>query len=262
MQGLSATDPDMVIDWGKTSRDYARHRPPPPPSFFNKLQALGIGLDGQSILDLATGTGIIARQMARQGCIVTAGDISETQVKMAQSLATDEGLSIDFFVSPAEDITFAENSFDCVTVNQAFLYFDTQKVISLIKHVLRPKGVLVISHFSWLPLVSKIAHASEQLILKHNPNWTAHSYDGTTAPAYPGLEHDFHYKAYFYYDEEIAFTRADWRGRMRACRGVGAALTAEQVEAYDQEHERLLQNIAPENFTIPHRIDAHILAVN
>src|SRR5687767_3553212 len=66
MDGLGSHDGDKVIDWGKTSEDYSVHRPGPPPSFFARLAALGIGREGQRILDLGTGTGVMARQFARQ----------------------------------------------------------------------------------------------------------------------------------------------------------------------------------------------------
>jgi 2-polyprenyl-3-methyl-5-hydroxy-6-metoxy-1,4-benzoquinol methylase len=89
-------DGGIGADWGKTSRDYAEHRPGPPLSFYQKLAALEIGLPGQTVLDLGTGTGVIARQMARQGCKVWATHISDTQVKMAQTLATEENLDITF----------------------------------------------------------------------------------------------------------------------------------------------------------------------
>ncbi len=252
-------DGNAEIDWGKTSEDYARHRPPPPDSFFKKLQALDIGLAGQDILDIGTGTGIVARQMARQGAVVTACDISDIQVKMAKYLAESENLAIDFHCFASEDMDFPAHSFDIVTANQCFVYFDREKTIPILRKILRPHGLLVISHFSWLPLHDETAYASEQLILKHNPQWSAHSYDGMTAPAYPGVDKDFHYQGYFYYDEAIPFTHEGWRGRIRASRGIGASLSDEQVAAFDAEHDALLRDMAGDEFTILHRIDAHIL---
>jgi hypothetical protein len=66
----------------------------------------------------------------------------------------------------------------------------------------------------------------------------------------------------FFYDVDVPFTRESWRGRIRACRGVGAALTVEQVAAFDRGHEELLQRIAGNTFTITHRIDAAIFSLN
>jgi 2-polyprenyl-3-methyl-5-hydroxy-6-metoxy-1,4-benzoquinol methylase len=94
MQGANRVDPGMSIDWGKTSLDYAKYRPGPPPSFYEKLKAYGIGTSGQSILDLATGTGVLARQFAKQGCEVVGSDISAEQIKMAGTLAKLDHLEI------------------------------------------------------------------------------------------------------------------------------------------------------------------------
>ena len=60
------------------------------------------------------------------------------------------------------------------------------------------------------------------------------------------------------FDVALPFTRASWRGRLRACRGVGASLEPNAVRAFDRDHEGLLERIAPERFDIPHRIDAHL----
>ena len=70
----------------------------------------------------------------------------------------------------------------------------------------------------------------------------------------------FDVRAMFYYDEPIPFTREAWQGRLRACRGVGASLTAEELARFDAAHEELLRRIAPEEFTVLHRIDAHFFA--
>jgi len=255
----TTSEQDERIDWGKTAADYARHRPGPPPSFYQRLRALDIGLAGQQVLDLATGTGVIARQLARQGCRVMASDIAAEQVAMAKALAQDQDLAIDFQTASAEDTQAQERAMDVVTANQCFLYFDTQAVVKNLIRWLKPNGCLVISHFSWLPHIDPIAQATEDLILQHNSHWQGAGYDGVTQPAYPGLAPNMHYSGYFYYDEAIPFTRESWMGRIRASRGIGATLNPEQVAAFDTEHEALLAKIAEPEFTITHRIDAHIL---
>lgn len=60
------------------------------------------------------------------------------------------------------------------------------------------------------------------------------------------------------YDEAIWFTREEWRGRMRALRGIGASLPQDQVEAFDREQDTLLRQLAPDRFPLMHRIDAHV----
>jgi len=39
---------------------------------------------------------------------------------------------------------------------------------------------------------------------------------------------------------------------MKACRGVGASLNEEELQSWEQEHLKLLSEIAPEEFDIKH----------
>lgn len=51
---------------------------------------------------------------------------------------------------------------------------------------------------------------------------------------------------------EIAFTRESWNGRIKACRGIGASLTNEEISMWEQEHKEFLKRIAPDKFYILH----------
>ena len=118
-------------------------------------------------------------------------------------------------------------------------------------------GGLVTSHFTYLPRLSPIAQESERLVLEYNPDWSGVDWGGRV-PAQPRWSRDaFNVRAFFVYDEPISFSRDAWRGRMRALRGIGASLPEEQVRAFDREHAALLAKIAPPEFTVVHRIDAH-----
>lgn len=56
------------------------------------------------------------------------------------------------------------------------------------------------------------------------------------------------------YDVEVPFTRETWHGRMKACRGVGASLSPNEIERWEIEHKKLLMNIAPREFSIKHYV--------
>lgn len=256
---MSSIDRGRSIDWGRTSSDYAAFRPGPPPSFYARLRELGVGIGGQRILDLGTGTGVLAREFARAGCRAVGVDTSVAQVEMARELARGERLTVEFLAAPAEDTGLPSRSFDAVTANQCWLYFDRDRAVAEVRRLLVPAGVLVVSHFTYLPRLDPIAGRTEELVVRFNPQWTAAGWSGDV-PAVPRwVRSDFSLAGAFVYDEAIPFTRESWRGRMRACRGVGAALSEAEVERFDAAHAALLEAEVPERFTVLHRINAHLL---
>lgn len=229
-----------------------------------------MGLVDQKILDIGTGTGLLARHLAENGCAVSGIDISDNQITAAKKLASSNNLKIDFKVSNVDKMPFPDNSFDCVVSSNSWQYFNTNKVIKEIKRVLKNDGLFIISHFSWLPQLNEIARASEELAIKYNPSWKRENWNnsaeiddrirngGVVVPFPDSNQEEIILRGMFFYDEEIPFTRSQWRGRFRASRGIGASLNQQQVEMFDEEHEELLNIISGEMFTITHRIDAHI----
>lgn len=118
MHNLGSIDGGKRIDWGTASEDYAKYRPGPPESFYKRLLHEGIGLANQTILDLGTGTGVLARQFAKQGAIVTGLDISENQIRMAQALSEKDKVNVKFLISNANQIPLESHSFDVITASQ------------------------------------------------------------------------------------------------------------------------------------------------
>lgn len=257
-QTFDHIDAGRSFDWGRTSEDYDRYRPGPPDSFYQKLLAFDIGLAGQRILDLGTGTGLLARRFAAQGAAVSGVDVSRAQIAMAEAAAAREGLAVGYQVAGAEALPFADRSFDVVTANQCWWYFDSSRVVPEVLRVLAPAGRLVVSYFSFLPRLDPVVRASEALVLKYNPGWSGADWNGRTDPHPAWSRAVLRLVGRFEYDEAIPFTRESWRGRMRALRGVAASLGKSEVAAFDLEHQALLEDLVPEAFTTLHRIHAQI----
>jgi SAM-dependent methyltransferase len=256
---MDSIDHGRSFDWGRTSEDYARYRPGYPTSFYERIVALGIGVSGQRVLDLGCGTGNVARELARRGCKVTGVDISERQVAEARRLSAEDKLAANFLVRPAENTQLDDMSFDVITAAQSWHYFDRDRAVAEVKRLIAPGGMLMTCHIGWLPRRDSIAKQTEELILKHNPDWTSADLSGEVPACPPWIHDDFRVAAFFVYQEALPFTRLSWRGRIRACRGVGAEMAAEEMVVFDTELDGLLRRNGSETFTVLHWIDAHIL---
>jgi SAM-dependent methyltransferase len=206
-------------------------------SLYKKLSAHGIGDEGQSILDLGTGTGVMAIEFAKNGSNVSGLDISKEQINIAKSVSEWECLDINFVTAACETLPFFDNSFDVIAANQCWLYFDLAILLPEIQRVLKPSGKLMISHFSWLPNESDIASNTEELILNYNPDWSASGYSGDIPLVLDWAKKEFNLTSVFYYDEDVAFNQESWRGRIRASRGVSASLSFDGVKQFDREHK-------------------------
>lgn len=243
-------DSGKPFDWGRTSEDYAKFRDIYPDEFYEKIVGRGLCIAGQSVLDMGTGTGVLPRNMYRFGAKWTGTDISENQIIQAKRLS--EGMDIEYFASPAEELDFPDSSFDVITACQCFWYFDHERTAPKLHRMLRSGGRFLVLCMEWLPFEDKIAGASEELVLKYSPQWS-----GAGETVHPIFIPDC-YKNYFelVYSEEypikVRFTRESWNGRMKACRGIGASLSQEEISQWEEEHIRLLERIAPEEFDILH----------
>jgi SAM-dependent methyltransferase len=253
-------DNEREFDWGKTSQDYAAYRSGYPESFYDVLWALGIGRPGQRILDLGTGTGVLARAFATRGAVVTGVDIAANQIAAAESLAAQQGLTIAFQVCPVEAVDFPDASFDVISAGQSWLYFDASVMVPKVLRLLTADGRLVLTHLLWLPLKDGIARRSEELVLKYNPDWGGAGYTGVMPPVAAWAREHFDLRTFHVMEAPIEFTRQAWQGRFRACRGIGASLPAAEVEKFDKEHGKLLEAIAETSFTVLHQMTIHVYA--
>lgn len=249
---LTHIDHGESFDWSRTSEDYARYRDIYPTEFYRRLLDRGLCVSGQRVLDLGTGTGVLPRALYRYGARFTGVDPAPGQIQQARALADRDGLDIDFRCAAAEDCGFPDGSFDAVTACQCFTYFDHARLAPRLHRMLKPGGVFAVLYMTWLPEEDPIAGQSEELILRYNPAWTGggETRHPIAVPADYGPW--FAVEAQEVFDLQVPFTRESWNGRIRACRGVGAALPPEEVERFDREHRALLASIAPEEFTVLH----------
>ena len=249
-----------VTDFGRTAADYVRHRSAFPPSLFERLRLLGIGSGSQRVLDLGTGTGVLARGFARAGCNVTGLDVSPLLLEQARVLDRAEDVYVEYRVARAETTGLPDAQFDLVSAGQCWHWFDRPRAAAEVRRVLRPGGRILIVHFDWLPLPGNVVAATEALVVKHNATWPFAGGTGIHPRWFTDLAlAGFEALESFSYDETITYSHESWRGRLRASAAVAASLPPERVALFDAEHAHLLSKQFPdEPLRVPHRVFAII----
>jgi len=245
------------VNFGKAAADYAAFRVGFPDSIFERLAPLGIGLPDQDVVDLGTGTGTLARGFARRGCRVVGLDPDTRMLAAARALDREHGPEIAYVLAKAEATGLASASADVVTAGQCWHWFDRPRAIDEVVRVLRTRSKLVIAHFDWLPLPHNVVEATERLIEHHNADWAFGAGNGKYPQWLPDLyERGFRSVVDFFYDVDVPYTPAAWRGRIRASAGI-AALTVERIGEFDAALGRMLiERFPQETLTVPHRVFA------
>lgn len=121
---------------------YATYRPPyPPPLLADLLDRAGLGRD--ALLDIATGPGRIALDLAPLFDRVVALDIEPDMIEVAAQRAAERGVTnVTWLVTPAEAFDAPAESFDLVTIGEAFHRLIPDVVAGIAFKVLRPGGCM------------------------------------------------------------------------------------------------------------------------
>lgn len=127
----------MKDNFSHNSGAYAQFRPSYSKEVFTFLESI---LEGRErVWDCATGTGQVATELVDLFDEVQATDLSENQLKNAVSHP-----KITYSRQVAEEPTFPDQYFDCITIGQAVHWFDFEKFYPEVLQVLKPGGLLVV----------------------------------------------------------------------------------------------------------------------
>jgi len=124
---------------------------------------------GERVLDIACGTGIVARNVAprvgSQG-IVIGLDVNPDMIIMARAAAERDHLAIEWYTSPAEQLPFPDENFDLVLCQFGLMFFTNQHAALKEMHrALKTGGRVVLSVWQGLdrhPFYQTLHEVSQQ----------------------------------------------------------------------------------------------------
>ena len=126
------------------AEDYVRYRLPYPPSLLDDLVARAAPSESPRLLDLACGAGRVALALAPRFAEVEAVDLEPEMVAVGRREAARLGLAhIRWSVGRAEDFGADAETFDLVSIGEAFHRLDRPRVAGLAFRLLKPGGALV-----------------------------------------------------------------------------------------------------------------------
>lgn len=113
---------------------------------------------GSRVLDIACGTGIVARCAARLCSAESTGiDIDAAMIEVARAAAIREEQHIEYHCSPAAELPFAPASFDAAFCLQGLQYFpDKPQALAELHRVMRPRGTLMLA--TWTEMQECAGH--------------------------------------------------------------------------------------------------------
>ena len=256
---LDFIDNGNEFDFGRTSEDYAKFRDIYPKNMYDKLIAFGIGKKGQKILDLGSGTAVLPVNMYHTGAEFTATDISENQIEFGRKIAKERKLdNINFNVCSAENTGFEDNTFDVVTAVQCFQYFNADKATKEIRRVLKPDGLFCKIFMDWLPFEDEVIGEMENLVLKYSPDWNGCGFEKFRYSYPDWAENGFNIETIHSYDVGLEFSKEEWIGRIKSCRGVGASLSKERITEVENEYRKRLEKYDTDLLKLKHQIHIEI----
>ncbi|MFP3154651.1 class I SAM-dependent methyltransferase [Lachnospiraceae bacterium ZAX-1] len=99
------------------------------------------------VLEVATGTGLIATHIANSVKSIMATDFSLGMIEKAKKKPCPD--NVRFMVEDATDLSFPDRTFDAVIISNALhIMPNPQMVLKNIKRVLKPEGLLIAPNFT------------------------------------------------------------------------------------------------------------------
>lgn len=143
-----------------------------------------VSLEGQRVLDVGCGGGILSESMAAKGAEVTGIDLGEKALKVAQLHSLETGIKVDYRLISVEALAEeVPSSFDVVTCMEMLEHVpDPAAVITACAKLVKPGGHVFFSTINRNPKAYLFAVIGAEYVLNMLPKGT-HEYEKFIKPS-------------------------------------------------------------------------------
>ncbi len=134
--------------------------------------------ENMQVLEVGTGTGLVAREIANSVKTVEATDFSDQMIEQAKQI--EHASNVNFSCADIFDLPFEENQFDSVIAsNILHIIPQPEKALAEIKRVLKPQGLLIAPTYLWKEL-SLLGKVQKFIMMRRNfplqTEWSEQTY--------------------------------------------------------------------------------------
>ena len=143
-----------------------------------------VPLAGLRVLDVGCGGGLLAESLAREGAQVTAIDLAPAMIEVARLHAAAAGLTIDYRLAGAQELTRASPAlFDVVTCMEMLEHVpEPAAMLGTLAQLLKPGGALFVSTLNRNLRSFLLAIVGAEYLMNLIPRGT-HEYERLIRPA-------------------------------------------------------------------------------
>ncbi len=131
---------------------YERYRLGYPDRLLRRVVALAGLQPGDSVLDLGTGTGMLAIPFTKLGLRVTALDPEPAMLAAAKVAADAANVAVDFRDGGSGDLTPAMGPYRLVAMGRSFHWMDRTATLAMLDRIIAPGGGVVLFHDTHPPV--------------------------------------------------------------------------------------------------------------
>jgi ubiquinone/menaquinone biosynthesis C-methylase UbiE len=131
---------------------YDRYRLGYPQRLLARVSALAGLAPGDPVLDLGTGTGMLAIGFAQLGMAVTALDPEPEMLAAAAEQAMAAGVTVDFRPGGSADLSPGMGPFRLVTMGRSFHWMDRAATLAMLDKIIAPRGGVALFHDAHPPV--------------------------------------------------------------------------------------------------------------